>query len=372
MVEAAESDLSAPTRPASGRVVVTAFPSAAVAFAPALARSLKEHHQANLAAAGGRPGGRGQPGRGARSRWRSFDEWTGRMSADLAEAADGGAGLLSYYHLVRDPLILVVGRDPPGRRPGAPGRPAGAAQRVVACRAGRRAVAEGGRPAACRGRADPARPLGVRGPRHGRQPGCPRAWHRDHAAARRRRLRAAGSGPRAAGGPRPGQGRVRGGAHGVGDPPVRRWRSSSPRCAARPGQWPGSRPPAPDLGAGRVAGVDHDLPARRRRSPPPWSTSPSVSGDEGPLADAIEARAAGAAAPGGAPGRQRGRGTDHGTAAAGKGGAGRPHRTVPPAGNFPSRWDGAAAVRVRHLGHEGGGGGPVAARGHAHRDATAT
>jgi DNA-binding transcriptional LysR family regulator len=41
MVEAAEADLSAQAAQPSGRVVVTAFPSAAVAFAPALARSLR-------------------------------------------------------------------------------------------------------------------------------------------------------------------------------------------------------------------------------------------------------------------------------------------------------------------------------------------
>src|SRR6202035_3995764 len=43
MVEEAEADLSAHAAEPSGRVVVTAFPSAAVAFAPALARSLRAH-----------------------------------------------------------------------------------------------------------------------------------------------------------------------------------------------------------------------------------------------------------------------------------------------------------------------------------------
>ncbi|HYX58211.1 MAG TPA: LysR family transcriptional regulator, partial [Streptosporangiaceae bacterium] len=40
MVEEAETDLSAGAAEPAGRVVATAFPSAAVAFAPALARSL--------------------------------------------------------------------------------------------------------------------------------------------------------------------------------------------------------------------------------------------------------------------------------------------------------------------------------------------
>src|ERR1700727_3035551 len=46
--EQAESELSAQAAQPSGRVVVTAFPSAAVAFAPALANSLREHPQLTL------------------------------------------------------------------------------------------------------------------------------------------------------------------------------------------------------------------------------------------------------------------------------------------------------------------------------------
>jgi DNA-binding transcriptional LysR family regulator len=218
MVEAAESDLSAHAAQPSGRVVVTAFPSAAVAFAPALARSLKEHKHLTLLLREADPADGLQLVRSGEVEVAIVDDWTGRMSADL-EAADGGPGVLSYYHLVRDPLILVVGRDHPAADPERPVDLTG-----------------GGRPAARRGRADPARPVGVRGPRHRRQPGRPRARHRDHAAARRRRLRAAGGGPRAAGRPRPGQGRVRGSAHRVGDPPVRR---GDRRRAARRGQGDG-------------------------------------------------------------------------------------------------------------------------------------
>src|ERR1700677_5058097 len=43
MVEEAETDLSAGATEPAGRVVATAFPSAAVAFAPSLARSLRTH-----------------------------------------------------------------------------------------------------------------------------------------------------------------------------------------------------------------------------------------------------------------------------------------------------------------------------------------
>src|SRR5438067_996282 len=48
MVEEAETDLSAEAQEPAGRVVATAFPSAAVAFAPALARSLRAHPRLTL------------------------------------------------------------------------------------------------------------------------------------------------------------------------------------------------------------------------------------------------------------------------------------------------------------------------------------
>jgi DNA-binding transcriptional LysR family regulator len=110
MVEAAEADLSAQAAQPSGRVVVTAFPSAAVAFAPALARSLREHPQLSLLLREAEPDDGLQLVRSGEAEVAIVDDWTGRMSADL-EAADAGHGVLSYYHLVRDPLILVVARD---------------------------------------------------------------------------------------------------------------------------------------------------------------------------------------------------------------------------------------------------------------------
>ncbi len=63
MVEEAETDLSTRAQEPAGRVVATAFPSAAVAFAPALARSLRTHprltlvlrHEPWLAAPAGEP-----------------------------------------------------------------------------------------------------------------------------------------------------------------------------------------------------------------------------------------------------------------------------------------------------------------------------
>ena len=78
MVEAAEADLSAQAAQPSGRVVVTAFPSAAVAFAPALARSLKEHPHLTLLLREADPAtGCSWSGR-ARPRWRSST--TGRAA----------------------------------------------------------------------------------------------------------------------------------------------------------------------------------------------------------------------------------------------------------------------------------------------------
>src|ERR1700755_142883 len=116
MVEAAEADLSAQAAQPSGRIVVTAFPSAAVAFAPALARSLREHPHLSLLLREAEPDDGLQLVRSGEVAGAIVDDWTGRMSADL-EAAEAGQGVLSYYHLVRDPLVLVVGRGRPAPDP---------------------------------------------------------------------------------------------------------------------------------------------------------------------------------------------------------------------------------------------------------------
>ena len=194
MVEAAEADLSAQAAQPSGRVVVAAFPSAAVAFAPALARSLQGAPAPVPAAARGGPRGRaaaGQVGRGrGRDRRRLDGPHVGRPGGRGRRARR--AELLPPR---QGPAHPGGGPRPPGRRPGTAGGPAGPPQRIVARRPRRRAVAAGRGPAARRRRANPAGPVGVRGPRHGRQPGRPRPRHRDHAAARGRRLREAGRRP---------------------------------------------------------------------------------------------------------------------------------------------------------------------------------
>jgi DNA-binding transcriptional LysR family regulator len=132
MVEEAESDLSAQAAEPSGRVVVTAFPSAAVAFAPALARSLRAHPKLSLLLREADPAEGLQLVRSGEVEAAIVDDWTGRLSALVASppghastdgdgaSADHGQGVLSYYHLVRDPLVLVVARDHPAANPDLP------------------------------------------------------------------------------------------------------------------------------------------------------------------------------------------------------------------------------------------------------------
>ncbi len=103
-VEAAEADLSAQTQAPAGRVVVAAFPTAAVAFAPALARSLQAHPALTLLL---RQTGRGEGLRQVRSGEVDValvDDWSGRLP-------EREAGVLRLYHLLSDPLVLVVPRD---------------------------------------------------------------------------------------------------------------------------------------------------------------------------------------------------------------------------------------------------------------------
>ena len=107
MVEEAETDLSAGAEEPAGRVAATAFPSAAVAFAPALARSLRAHPRLTLVL---RQTGAGEGLRQVRSGEVDVaivDDWTSR----LAEEVNGS--ILTRYHLIRDPLVLVLPRAHP-------------------------------------------------------------------------------------------------------------------------------------------------------------------------------------------------------------------------------------------------------------------
>ena len=131
MVEEAESDLSAQAAQPCGRVVVTAFPSAAVAFAPALARSLRAHPKLSLLLREADPAEGLQLVRSGEVEAAIVDDWTGALGSRYqppghasmdgdAAGADHGQGVLSYYHLVRDPLVLVVARDHPAANPDLP------------------------------------------------------------------------------------------------------------------------------------------------------------------------------------------------------------------------------------------------------------
>jgi DNA-binding transcriptional LysR family regulator len=114
MVEEAETDLSAEAQEPAGRVVATAFASAAVAFAPALARSLRTHPKLTLVL-------RQSAAREGLRQVRSgevdvaiVDDWTSR----LAEEIEAGGSILTSYHLIRDQLVLVVPRAHAAADPG--------------------------------------------------------------------------------------------------------------------------------------------------------------------------------------------------------------------------------------------------------------
>jgi DNA-binding transcriptional LysR family regulator len=100
MIEVAEADVS--VQEPVGRVAISAFPTAAVAFAPALTRTVRAHEGLNLLLRqmGGSEGMRQV--RAGQVDVAIVDDWTGR-----APAAAGG---LRFSPLVRDPLVLVVPR----------------------------------------------------------------------------------------------------------------------------------------------------------------------------------------------------------------------------------------------------------------------
>jgi DNA-binding transcriptional LysR family regulator len=111
MIEAAEADLA--SREPAGRVTVTAFPTAAVAFAPALTRCIRAHPELTLLL---RQSLRGEGHRLVR---------TGE--ADIAIADDWAerpvpatAGGLRQFPLLRDDLVLVVPRGHPAAERTAP------------------------------------------------------------------------------------------------------------------------------------------------------------------------------------------------------------------------------------------------------------
>jgi len=117
LIEAAEADLSL-AGPA-GRVTVTAFPTAAVAFGPALVRRVRAHPGLTLLL---RETQREEGLRLVRTGEADVAlvaDWSGRQtSADSARP--GGTGALRYYPLIRDPVVLVLPRGHPAADPARP------------------------------------------------------------------------------------------------------------------------------------------------------------------------------------------------------------------------------------------------------------
>jgi len=132
MVEAAEADLS-PAGP-TGRVAVTAFPTAAVAFGPALVRRVRAHPGMSLLL---RETDREEGLRLVRSGEVDvalIADWSGRLTRpgpgsgrgsgpgrgrDSSEGAED-SGVLRFYRLLRDPLVLVLPRGHPFADPAKP------------------------------------------------------------------------------------------------------------------------------------------------------------------------------------------------------------------------------------------------------------
>jgi DNA-binding transcriptional LysR family regulator len=120
MVEAAEADLSSagPT----GRVTVTAFPTAAVAFGPALVRRVRAHPGMSLLL---RETDREEGLRLVRSGEVDvalIADWSGRLTrpGPGQSAADEETGVLRFYRLLRDPVVLVLPRGHPFADPAKP------------------------------------------------------------------------------------------------------------------------------------------------------------------------------------------------------------------------------------------------------------
>jgi DNA-binding transcriptional LysR family regulator len=124
MVEAAEADLS-PAGP-TGRVAVTAFPTAAVAFGPALVRRVRAHPGMSLLL---RETDREEGLRLVRSGEVDvalIADWSGRLTrpgpGKRPGRSGGGqeSGVLRFYRLLRDPVVLVLPRGHPFADPAKP------------------------------------------------------------------------------------------------------------------------------------------------------------------------------------------------------------------------------------------------------------
>ncbi|MBR8740700.1 LysR family transcriptional regulator [Nocardiopsis sp. MG754419] len=105
MVEAAESVLAEQADVALGVVTVTAFPTAAVAFAPQLAPPLRRHEGMQLVLRQTLLATGTQKVRSREVDVAIVDEWTGQHPG---RGPDSG---LRHVHLLRDPMVLAVPED---------------------------------------------------------------------------------------------------------------------------------------------------------------------------------------------------------------------------------------------------------------------
>lgn len=105
-VEAAESALAASVEDVSGQVTVTAFPSAAVAFAPKLAAGIHPHPRLQLVL-------RQAAGAVGMARVSAGDADVALVESWTGAAPDPHGGRIQNYHLLRDPLVLAVPKRHP-------------------------------------------------------------------------------------------------------------------------------------------------------------------------------------------------------------------------------------------------------------------
>jgi DNA-binding transcriptional LysR family regulator len=111
LVEEAEADLAG--REPSGRVAVTAFATAAIAFAPALARSVRAHAGLTLLLRQAASAEGLRQVRTGEADIALVDDWSGRLPGSQR-------GPLRFVHLIDDPLVLAVPRGHPAADPARP------------------------------------------------------------------------------------------------------------------------------------------------------------------------------------------------------------------------------------------------------------
>ncbi|GAA4920484.1 DNA-binding transcriptional LysR family regulator [Stackebrandtia albiflava] len=104
-IEAAESALAAQDATPHGQVVVTAYPTAAVALAPPVANRLRRHHSLTLQLRQARPQESLDQVRSGEADIALVDEWPGHGWPRTPG--------LSWHFLCHDPLVLVVPQDHP-------------------------------------------------------------------------------------------------------------------------------------------------------------------------------------------------------------------------------------------------------------------